>query len=49
MGFQFLLVERQGNCRGYGNDEENGLFVTMQKFKNSDYARREVLKDEFKA
>lgn len=50
MGFQFFTPTRDKEIAEVkGMMEENGMLVTMQKFKNSDYEKREVLKDEFKA
>jgi hypothetical protein len=50
MGFQFFTSTRDKEIAEVKRImEPNGLFVTMEKFKNPDYAKREVAKDKFKA
>lgn len=50
MGFQFFTPTREKEIREVKDMmEDNGLFISMQKLKNPDYAKREVLKDEYKS
>lgn len=50
MGFQFFTPDREKNVADIkGMLSEDGVFVTLEKFKNEDYAEREKLKDEYKA
>ncbi len=50
MGFQFFTATRDKEIKEVKSMlSEGGLFVTAEKLKNKDYARREVLKDQFKA
>lgn len=50
MGFQFFTPTRDKEIKEVkAMLSEGGLFVTAEKLKNEDYARREVLKDQFKA
>jgi ribosomal protein S18 acetylase RimI-like enzyme len=50
MGFQFFTPTREKEISDVKSMmEKDGLFVTMQKLKNLDYASREVLKDQYKS
>lgn len=50
MGFQFFTPTRDKEIAEVKSImEPEGLFITKQKLKNADYARREVMKDEFKS
>lgn len=50
MGFQFFTPTRDKEIKEVKDMmQEGGLFVTMEKLKNKDYEKREVLKDEFKS
>ncbi len=50
MGFQFFTSDRKENLKTVKNMmTPDGVFITMEKFKNPDYAEREKLKDEFKS
>ncbi len=50
MGFQFFTADRANALAAIkGMLKPEGVFVTLEKFKNPDYAAREKLKDEFKA
>jgi hypothetical protein len=50
MGFQFFTPTRDAEIAEVKSMmSPGGLFVTMQKLKNEDYKKREVLKDEYKA
>lgn len=50
MGFQFFTSTRDKEIQEVKSMmDKDGLFVTMEKLKNSDYEKREVLKDEFKS
>lgn len=50
MGFQFFTATREQEIAEVKSMmAKNGMFVTMQKHKNQDYKKREILKDEYKA
>jgi len=49
MGFQFFTPTREKEVKEVKNMmDDRGIFVTMEKLKNPDYEKREVLKDQFK-
>lgn len=50
MGFQFFSATREQEIAEVKSMmDENGMFVTMEKLKNPDYKKREILKDEYKS
>ncbi len=50
MGFQFFTPTREAELQEVKSImAPDGLFVTLEKFKNADYKEREILKDQYKS